>query len=72
MIPLICFMYPISKRYTTLVCIILSFYALAKVLEFYDKQIFQSIEAISGHSLKHIAASIAVYFIYKLNSFNSK
>lgn len=70
MIPLICFTYPISKTYAKYVGLVILFYALAKVLEFYDEEIFNSIHAISGHSLKHLSASVAVYFIYKLNQSN--
>ena len=33
-------------------------YALAKVLEFFDEQIFAAGDLISGHSLKHIVASL--------------
>jgi hypothetical protein len=72
MTPLICFFHPISKAYGKNVALVILFYALAKVLEFYDDEIFNTIHSISGHSLKHFAASIAVYFIYKLNQSNSK
>ena len=43
---------------------IIGWYALAKIFEHYDTEILQITKVISGHSLKHIAASIAtVYFI---------
>ena len=44
------------------------FYLLAKFLEHFDYQIFEICKIISGHPLKHIAASIATYFIFKSSS----
>ena len=35
------------------------FYVLAKVAEFYDAQIFSALRVISGHSLKHLLASLS-------------
>jgi len=42
----------------------LTFYALAKLAEFYDRGIFSGLP-ISGHSIKHVLAAIATYFIYR-------
>lgn len=43
----------------------LIFYLLAKVTETYDKEIFSiTYEQLSGHSLKHILASIGPLYIY--------
>ena len=43
----------------------LIFYLLAKVTETYDKEIFLfTYEQLSGHSMKHILASIGPLFIY--------
>lgn len=36
-----------------------AFYALAKVLEHYDEQIFSAVSVVSGHTLKHVAAAAA-------------
>lgn len=35
----------------------IAFYALAKVLEFYDPQVFAATGIVSGHTLKHLAAA---------------
>ncbi|HUB51415.1 MAG TPA: hypothetical protein VL986_04670 [Terracidiphilus sp.] len=43
--------------------LVVVFYVLAKVLEFYDKQIFSALRVVSGHTLKHLAAATAGYFI---------
>ena len=42
------------------------FYALAKVLELLDGQILSIGGIVSGHSLKHIVAAIAVYWIFRM------
>jgi hypothetical protein len=41
----------------------LFFYAFAKALEQFDRQVFHAIGILSGHTLKHFAASIAVLCI---------
>lgn len=38
-------------------------YVAAKLLEHFDREIYQSLQLVSGHSLKHIAAAIAVIFL---------
>ncbi len=43
---------------------VLTFYALAKLAEFYDRAIFSALP-ISGHTAKHVLAAIATYFIYR-------
>jgi type IV secretory pathway VirB3-like protein len=43
--------------------VIAAFYALAKLLEMNDKRIFQLGRAVSGHTLKHLAAGAAGYWI---------
>ncbi len=44
--------------------VVLAFYALAKLAEFYDRASF-SILPISGHTAKHVLAAAATYFIYR-------
>ena len=41
-------------------------YALAKLLEFYDEAIFSAGSILSGHTLKHLAASAACFAILRL------
>ena len=43
---------------------ILLVYAAAKLLEHYDAEVYQWLGFISGHSLKHIASSLAPLFLY--------
>ena len=42
------------------------FYILAKILEVLDKQIFSLGHVVSGHTLKHLAASLAGYWILRM------
>jgi hypothetical protein len=41
-------------------------YALAKLFEFYDHEIFTAGQILSGHTLKHFAAAAACFAILKL------
>lgn len=42
----------------------LALYGLAKLCEFYDRAIFSALP-ISGHSIKHVFAALAIYFIFR-------
>jgi hypothetical protein len=47
--------------------IIAGFYVLAKVLETFDKPIFDALgHVVSGHTLKHLAAAGAAYWILRM------
>ena len=56
------------KRYTRTsdLAIVVGFYALAKALETLDKPIFAVGEIVSGHTLKHLAAAAAGYWILRM------
>jgi hypothetical protein len=43
---------------------VFTFYALAKLAEFYDRGIFSHLP-ISGHSIKHALAALATYFVFR-------
>ena len=45
---------------------VVAFYVLAKLLETFDKQVFVAGHIVSGHSLKHIAAGFAGYWILRM------
>jgi len=51
--------------------LLVAFYVAAKLFEYFDKQIFAFGGAVSGHTLKHLAAAIApalvVYGLYQRN-----
>ena len=41
-------------------------YALAKLCEAFDRQIFSLGRIVSGHTLKHLAAALAIYWILRM------
>jgi len=45
---------------------VVGFYALAKVLEETDRQVFALGQVVSGHTLKHLAAAAAGYWILRM------
>jgi hypothetical protein len=56
----------LPPRYTHGWClaVVAAFYALAKVLETFDRQVFEMLgRVVSGHTLKHLAAAYAGYWI---------
>ncbi len=62
LIPAVLILFPSQKRGTALIWAVLAFYAVAKAFEFFDESIYIAI-GFSGHSLKHIAAAMGVYFV---------
>jgi nicotinamide riboside transporter PnuC len=58
----------LPPRYTRSsdLAIVAGFYALAKVLETLDKPIFSLGNVVSGHTLKHLAAAAAAYWILRM------
>ncbi len=66
-IPLLIGLFP--PRYTRALDLayVIAFYLLAKVLETFDAAIFAATRStISGHSLKHLAAAFAVWFVLRM------
>lgn len=63
---LIALLFP--QRYTrgSDLAIVVGFYALAKVLEASDRPIFSIGHIVSGHTLKHLAAATAGYWILRM------
>lgn len=46
--------------------LVLGFYAAAKALELFDWQIFRTLQIVSGHTLKHVAAAAAGFCILRM------
>ncbi len=63
-VPLILIFYKNSKLYTKELIFMFIAYALAKLCEHYDAQIFKMFKVISGHTIKHLFSALAVYYIY--------
>ena len=44
----------------------MGFYVLAKLFEVLDRRIFNLGHVVSGHTLKHLAAALGVYWIFRM------
>lgn len=58
----------LPARYTGGVGLIVvaALYALAKLFETFDRQIFNLAHLVSGHTLKHLAAALASFWIFRM------
>lgn len=66
--PLVCWLFP-EHRYTAgrYVLWVIAWYGLSKILERLDHEIFSlSGHIISGHTLKHLAATVATYVVLRM------
>jgi hypothetical protein len=64
-IPLIVFIYPTPAIVRIEIVVIILLYAVAKFFESRDAMVYNSEEIISGHTIKHLFAAAAIYFILK-------
>jgi hypothetical protein len=46
--------------------LVLGFYILAKILEVFDAQVYSALRIVSGHTLKHLAAALAGFCIFRM------
>lgn len=67
-IPIIIFLFPSTNRKAVLkvFLLIVLWYVVAKVLETFDKQIYNATSVVSGHTLKHLAAATSTYYIVRV------
>jgi hypothetical protein len=63
---LLALVFPKRHTRTSDLAIVVGFYALAKALEILDKPIFAVGHIVSGHTLKHLAAAAAGYWILRM------
>jgi hypothetical protein len=59
-------LFPARYTFGSDLTIVAGFYILAKVLETFDRQIFAIGHIVSGHTLKHLAAAFAGYWILRM------
>jgi hypothetical protein len=62
-IPLIVWLFPKKPAFTKAFTWVAIFYMLAKITEYADKFILEKTILLSGHSLKHLFAGLASYYI---------
>lgn len=63
---LLTLLFPKRYKRTSDLAVVVGFYALAKALETLDKPIFAVGHIVSGHTLKHLAAAAAGYWILRM------
>jgi hypothetical protein len=63
---LLAFLFPRRYTRTSDLWLVVGFYALAKLLETFDRPIFATLRVASGHTLKHLAAATAGYMILRM------
>ena len=66
MLPLFLVLFPARYTRSSDLAIVATFYVLAKLLETFDAQIYALGHVISGHTLKHLAASLSGYWILRM------
>jgi hypothetical protein len=66
MLPLFLVLFPARYKRSSDLAIVAAFYVLAKLLETLDAQIYALGHIVSGHSLKHLAASLSGYWIFHM------
>jgi hypothetical protein len=64
LIPLILLMYKLPENYFPFIIGLVFFYALSRLTEVFDHQIFETLRILSGHTLKHIFAAAAAFCIF--------
>lgn len=65
-VPLILVFYKNSLLYTKQLIYVFIAYTIAKLFEHYDTHVFEFLGFISGHTIKHLASAVAIYFIYTI------
>jgi len=66
LILLILWLFPARYTRGADLVVAMGFYVLAKVCEVRDRQIFNFGHIVSGHTLKHLAAAIGIYWIFRM------
>lgn len=57
---------PTRSTHSSYLGVVVAFYVLAKLLETFDRQVFALGHVVSGHTLKHISAGLAGYWILRM------
>jgi hypothetical protein len=71
LIPLVMALYRPRYSHGHYVFLALGWYAAAKILELYDRQIFATLHVVGGHALKHLAAALAGWTLVRMFSVRS-
>jgi len=66
LILLLLWLFPARYTHGADLVVAMGFYVLAKILELSDRPIFKLGHIVSGHTLKHLAAALGVYWIFRM------
>ena len=64
LIPMIMLMFRSRLNGAVFLWAMIAAYVVSKITEYYDAEIYMATGALSGHSIKHIAAAVGTLFIY--------
>jgi len=66
LVMLVLLFFPTLYTRSSAYMVVVGFYVLAKMLETFDREIFAVGHVLSGHTLKHIAAAVAGYWLLRM------
>ena len=64
LIPMILLMFRSRLNGSVFLWAMIAAYALSKIAEYYDAEIYALIGTLSGHSIKHVLAAVGTLFVY--------
>jgi hypothetical protein len=62
----ILFMYKLPSNYLRFVVVLMFLFLISKITEFFDRQIFEWLQFISGHTLKHLFVAAGTYCVLQM------
>lgn len=66
LILLVMLLFPLKYTRGGDIFVVFAFYALATICELLDKQIFSLGQIVSGHTIKHLFAALAIYWVLRM------
>jgi hypothetical protein len=71
LIPIVMALYRPRYSHGRYVFLALGWYGVSKILEYYDRQIFDALGVVGGHALKHLAVAMAGWTLVRMFSLRS-
>jgi hypothetical protein len=66
LIPLVLLLYRPPKNYAVSIWLLAGLYALSKLFEIFDREVFALTGIVSGHTIKHVLAAAGVLFVVRM------
>lgn len=64
--PLLIWLNPGKVPYVKYLLLVLGWYALAKIAEYFDTAIFDTLRFWSGHTVKHLLGAVSLVYVFKI------